>query len=206
MQILKTTLIEFDEKKERERLETNFKDDEVQPQLLALFDAFIAGDLATASKLGMELPKAAAEFLHMVVYGVIRDYIQQTSEKKAYNLGEGKGELPFDSLRDLEGGPTSVARFNYPRFTFRTRSLETDSPNNVNTQHAYCLQMLQATRQTLMKSTEELSRAAYSDGANVHGQVQENLEILEAAAGAAENDQGSLRDVGTHYEVVPREV
>lgn len=72
--IEKTTMIQFDEVAERERIETAFKGKSkagIRKDLLAILDAFVAGDLARCYKLVLLKDRHWLEYLNETIYDVI---------------------------------------------------------------------------------------------------------------------------------------
>jgi hypothetical protein len=76
MQILKTTLIEFDEARERARIESNYEP-RVRDKLLAVLDPFVKGDWAAALAAARGMPTGYVEFFHPVVFDITFAYHHQ---------------------------------------------------------------------------------------------------------------------------------
>jgi hypothetical protein len=102
MQILKTTLIEFDEVVERNRLKTMFKGP-LKKALLAIYESFLATNWVACHELLKRLSPAELELLHPVIYDVMRERADRNHRIDA--LGEG-AECSAALRRQLD----------YPRF------------------------------------------------------------------------------------------
>lgn len=78
--IEKTTVIQFDDVAERERIKTAFKGKSkavIRKDLLAILDAFVAGDLARCYKLVLLKDRHWLEYLDETIYAVIGDVHKQ---------------------------------------------------------------------------------------------------------------------------------
>lgn len=120
--IEKTTQIQFDDVAERERINTAFKGKakaQIRKDLLAILDAFVAGDLARCYKLVLAKDRHFCEYLDETISGVLDDVFTQFAKqvkaaeiKKKVAAGERE---PLPDPIPFGYGFEGVA---YPKFQF----------------------------------------------------------------------------------------
>lgn len=118
--IEKTTMIRFDDVAERERIETAFKGKSkagIRKDLLAILDAFVAGDLARCYKLILLKDRHWLEYLDETIYKVIGDVHEQFEKQvkavKIKNDAAAGEREPLPESLPFGYGFETVA---YPKF------------------------------------------------------------------------------------------
>jgi hypothetical protein len=106
MQILKTTLIQFDEIAERTRLKENFKGP-LKTSLLAILDSFVTCDWVTCHERLRKLNRTELEYVNEVIYTVMRARFDRNTLLEAHPDGEGVA-------------PEQARQLDYPRFQVGT--------------------------------------------------------------------------------------
>jgi hypothetical protein len=91
MYIEKTTVTYFDEAEERQRILEHFEG-EKQALLLAMLDAFEAGNWTLLCEQARALPDGMAEFIAEPIYSTARELLHREQRKKAYANGYAPSE------------------------------------------------------------------------------------------------------------------
>lgn len=113
MKIEQTTLIQFDEQRERARLMKHFSGIP-QVQLLAVLDAVEAEQWSLACDVFNEMPAETAGFLHPTIRELLLDVKGQLHRKRA---GEAASSVAaFNPLADFAGLPQGGEGDDYPKF------------------------------------------------------------------------------------------
>lgn len=113
LKIEKILLIEFDEVRERQRLENSFKGRE-RKELLAILDAFIAGDWTGAMALTTGISRDMQEYLHPVVFDTLREMHATRLSAATYAAMPAAPE--FNQSIDFRGLPLGPEGALYPKF------------------------------------------------------------------------------------------
>lgn len=190
MRIEIISAVEFDTAKERDRLSTAFEGAQ-RELLLSILERFEQGQFEALAKEAPTWPQGLAEFLHPVVYDVVKDTLQRLA---AAGTGQG-GQLSGreQMLRDLAGVPTVRGRYPQHRIVVAPDGREVfHNPNDVRVQHNYALVVLLSTTVALRKSVALLEQCLATD--KVSPQVGEFLARHEALLASAEKVEKQLLD------------
>jgi hypothetical protein len=119
MLIEKTTLIEFDEAAERKRILTVFEG-VTQKKMLAVLDAFVAGEWDAFVQNATGLPREMVEYLAEPVFEVAKDLRERAQRREAYTAGyamDAQLRSLLSLTKGIAGGPESA---QYPKYSLFT--------------------------------------------------------------------------------------
>lgn len=121
MLFLKVDVLELDEARERARLEGAFKQSSVKASLLAVLDCVVRRDFDAAyaayvaGKAQYQGDTPFAEYLHPVVYEVLKDHVERKCRMAQAERAVAEG-IPVSMLAALRGAPADpMLRLTYPR-------------------------------------------------------------------------------------------
>lgn len=174
MRIEVTQVLELDTALERQRIQTCFEGKE-QSLLLSILDRFEKGQFQALAEEAPHWPEGTAQYLHSVVYDVLKDTRQRLQLHAGLQALTEAGKPMEDRHADARaemGLPPLTVQAKYPRYAVVVSADGNpvfQNPNDVRVQHNYALHVLNSVADGLVKADTLLADVDNALAGTPHG-------------------------------------